>query len=638
MQKINRILIKNFRQYRNVELSFEDEKGIILFIGRTGSGKSNLLNAICWCLYAKEPFHTSDERTIILNEGVEKESKLEEYSVNLEVQIDDIKYQFNRKGNVNGQSLLNVYEKDGQNWKHNADSNAMVEMFLPEALMRFFMFDGESVQNLFKGDYSEKLRESVWKVSNIELLSNAYKHLKVLKTDINKRIGTTNIEVNVVQEEFERTENNIESKNQELIKMRGQKETALINKEKLIQKSREIEKYQEQTSKRASYQERLSILLENFEKIQASIDDVLVREGIFGFLYKSLGESISAIEEIRNRGELPPRIRNVFISDLIDAKSLCICGRSIGEHEITHLKLLMEKNSPLEDRSFLEDDVLEMKIFKKIAEDLPEKLINLEKEKNSIEEEIKKVQQFINNINEELGDATEGGMNEIQESINGFEKLIEQKAIEIAQLENDIKMLEIDKKNKANELSELIQKDAKNQIEKKKLDFIEKNLKILNQIQENIIEKVRESTSIRAEEYFMELIWKKETFSTVTFDKDYRVSVIKYGQSENCLEKLSTGETKVLGFATIKALTSISGFSDVPVFIDAPLEYLDEHVKREFLNLIPSFLPEKQLFIFSPDGEEITDFASKFVQENNCYRIVYDENELTSSIVRKNGQ
>ena len=54
------IKIKNYRQYRNLEMVFDKEKpcDIHLIVASNGVGKTNLLNAINWCLYGDEP-HTS---------------------------------------------------------------------------------------------------------------------------------------------------------------------------------------------------------------------------------------------------------------------------------------------------------------------------------------------------------------------------------------------------------------------------------------------------------------------------------------------------------------------------------------------------------------------------------------------------
>lgn len=48
--KIESIVVENFCSYNALSLSF-DEIGLALLHGKTGSGKSTILDAVCWCLY-----------------------------------------------------------------------------------------------------------------------------------------------------------------------------------------------------------------------------------------------------------------------------------------------------------------------------------------------------------------------------------------------------------------------------------------------------------------------------------------------------------------------------------------------------------------------------------------------------------
>ena len=54
---ISKILINNFRQYRDQIINLTPptkEKNFTIIQGTNGSGKSNLLNSITWCLYGEE--------------------------------------------------------------------------------------------------------------------------------------------------------------------------------------------------------------------------------------------------------------------------------------------------------------------------------------------------------------------------------------------------------------------------------------------------------------------------------------------------------------------------------------------------------------------------------------------------------
>ena len=48
--------MKNFRQYRDAQINFAraSEANFTVILGANGAGKTNIMNAITWCLFGKE--------------------------------------------------------------------------------------------------------------------------------------------------------------------------------------------------------------------------------------------------------------------------------------------------------------------------------------------------------------------------------------------------------------------------------------------------------------------------------------------------------------------------------------------------------------------------------------------------------
>lgn len=76
--RINYIKLKNYRQYRDEKIVFtqpEGSRNFTIIQGATGVGKTNILNALTWCLYGREK-HLREEKykglpvlnTIVLDE------------------------------------------------------------------------------------------------------------------------------------------------------------------------------------------------------------------------------------------------------------------------------------------------------------------------------------------------------------------------------------------------------------------------------------------------------------------------------------------------------------------------------------------------------------------------------------------
>ena len=102
--------IQNYRQYYgNHKLNFASrEEGFTVIMGKNGEGKSNLLNAINWCLYQEEPHgmgdddneHESDNKSLsIINNRYIKDTKPEtraDLKVDIWIQKGDTVYSITR--------------------------------------------------------------------------------------------------------------------------------------------------------------------------------------------------------------------------------------------------------------------------------------------------------------------------------------------------------------------------------------------------------------------------------------------------------------------------------------------------------------------------------------------------------------
>jgi AAA15 family ATPase/GTPase len=64
--RIEKIIAKNYRQFKEIEilLNKKPDNDLHIAIGRNGTGKTNILNAINWCLYGDEPHLSRDSQQL----------------------------------------------------------------------------------------------------------------------------------------------------------------------------------------------------------------------------------------------------------------------------------------------------------------------------------------------------------------------------------------------------------------------------------------------------------------------------------------------------------------------------------------------------------------------------------------------
>lgn len=96
--RIESITLHNFRQFRgDVTINFEKALGkdLHIILAKNGVGKTNILNAITWCLYYKESHLADPSISIcplnanIINEAHSINKKIDTVSVKLVLELDD---------------------------------------------------------------------------------------------------------------------------------------------------------------------------------------------------------------------------------------------------------------------------------------------------------------------------------------------------------------------------------------------------------------------------------------------------------------------------------------------------------------------------------------------------------------------
>ena len=222
------IHIKNYRQYIDEKIVFAKPEGLKNFTiiqGANGSGKTNLLNAITWCLYGIEKHLVKKQKglpivnmsnmeqlrdggikdvyveIVMLDEEHDKivftrtldfrksmDGKIKEVPDSLSPYPDGSKFQIMRQIK-NEMEIIN-------------NPKYILNHLIPEKLEEYFFFDGERLNDYFKDKSGNKIREEVLKISQIDLIESAIKHLKSKQNEFLKETGKLNPKVEEIREKI----------------------------------------------------------------------------------------------------------------------------------------------------------------------------------------------------------------------------------------------------------------------------------------------------------------------------------------------------------------------------------------------------------------------------------------------------
>ena len=349
---ISSISISNYRQYHGKQtLDFKNDKikNVSLILGKNGAGKSNLLNAITWCLYGIEIHKSKDNHdssgmpvinTSALKSLKNNENIIAEVIIHLATDIGPWTIKRTLEGGKSAlgdfyfneaSKLTVIHPVYGQDKIDTGDdTQILINNLLPEALKNFFFIDGEQLREFFKVSTPENIAKAIDIVSQLELVYKAADHLSKVEGNLRKSVKNTTPQLERVLRNIELAQKNSEQLKDTIKQIDKQKEKdhEEITRVKEYLKSHSSAKISTLENERQSLETDVRKLNEQIGKKESQRNSYLVEIAPFIYLKKEIEDTYKIIEEKVEKGELPPRIKETFIRELLE-KGHCICGNEL---------------------------------------------------------------------------------------------------------------------------------------------------------------------------------------------------------------------------------------------------------------------------------------------------------------------
>lgn len=651
--KIHCLEIENYRQFRGknkIDFSLDNEKNFTVIQGVNGAGKTNILNAITWCLYGTEA-HLLKYRDKM---GKINEAALAEMNdgdtLNTCVKITlgteapififerEIEAQKHNGTITSSEKIPKAWRLISGDWDPLKSPESAIQSLLPERIHQFFFFDGERLDDFFQTESAEDVKRAILDVSQIQLLETGVDHTNYVMNQITKKEKGTSPKIEELTTKIEAISKGKENTEKKLKEARIDLHDVQleINKlqEKLRNSSQEIIKTkQKQRDDLDTQNESYKKLIENFEK---ESNRNLLTLGVPVFGYKAIIETISKINEKTAKGELPPKIRAIYLKELLDREE-CLCGENLKQNKRAKEKILVL----LEDTKFteIEEDIMTGKYALENAilsiSDSFHKQNDIRQNTAEFIKKINENNEILKTLSKEIEDFDVDEIGKIESRLITFQNKqrefhqqegILKSKIELA--ENTVKELnrEIEKETKAKKIHELLVK---------KRQICQSVIETLEEIKKELIDEVRDQIETNTRKYFFDLIWKKDTFKELTINDDYEISVLSKHGSE-ALGSLSAGERQVLALSFMSALRGVSGFS-APVIIDTPLGRISGEPRSNIASSLPDYLKNIQVTLLVTDEEYTETVKSKLLPSvNKEYVLQHDEEESRTKVVLEN--
>jgi len=639
--RLESIMLKDFRQYRDeiIKFAYSDKKRNLTVIqGSNGAGKTNLLNAITWCLYAQE-MHLGDKYKALplmntatiadIQSGMVREVLVqicmrdeENKQIIITRTLPFVKSENGRMqktsdhyANSPDGSVFKIGRQRGKEIKLDPHPEYTLSKIVPATIQEYFFFNGERLDDYFREFSGEKIRKAVFKMSQIDIMKRAIEHLKSLKSHLLKRHNDLNPEVDSIRAETERCAEQSREHEKQLERQRVERQKAAEQKQEFATKLRgsSVPTIMQLDEERDKVRSDLANLREKLGVLDKEKFAYLVGKAPYILGYRAIMVTKKLLESRKEAGDIPPQYRKGFVEKLIRT-GICICGTDISE-ETEHRRKVVRLLKTCDAISDISGELMEdygritgilgsLQEFRKTQTDygkmIKESEVNVaEKSKrlDQITDEIEQVDVEKIRFWEGKRQEYETIEDRLREDIGRMKYIVDQDRQKLDDLNR--------------RLMRELEKEEKYAILRRTLDLCDETIREAEKTRDSIMEDVRTEIEERTKKQFFSLMWKKRTYTDVVIDKEYNISV-KDQSGMEAIGTLSAGERQVLALSFMAALNIISGFNS-PIVIDTPLARLSKSVKENLADNLSGFFRDKQVCLLVTDEEYSSQVRKKLL-------------------------
>ncbi len=645
--RIKSIELKNYRQFVDGKIDFKlkADKNVLVIQGRNGFGKSNIFNAINWCFFGiEEHLGKDDDGLPKCNTEIFKKMKQgssSETSVKLILDTENGPVSIERTVSTNklkegsfseDDPEVRVFQLINQDWKRSPYPELFISKILPKNMRHFFFIDGEKLRELFKNINPKNIKDSIFDLSQITLLQNSIDHLSSFKTVLRKSIkNEPNLEM--YEEQLEKLQTRIAEKKKELDELSSSRDDIYLKKRKLDEQIDKIdnEQLRKLELQRISLEGSIANLEEKLKSTKSEYSSYLIKIGPSVFTKNAILFALELIRDRERTGELPPKIQQTFIEELLKNNE-CICGVSLEHNHESKKKLenLLEK-AKLSD---LVNDAMQMKYtltpLLRDLEHMPDSIGKYEKAIAGYESEYELKQKELAEVKNNIGNIDVEKIKGMQQTREKVSMLLKEQSSRIGRLSQEVKYEEDKYKEVEKLYNEELAKKNKYKSIKDKIEYCDRAIKELDKIKNKIMHEIKCETQKTTEAYFGKLITAKD-FDRFEIKDDYDLVIEKDGF--NAVRSLSAAETLCLGYSFMAALRRASSFL-APIVIDTPLAKIDKEYRKNVALWFKDALHDAQVVLLVTDAEYTEGFRNTIkVNVAQEFEIKHDKTMKTSEVV-----
>ncbi len=340
------LTVNNFRCFYGIHrlvFSTEQGKSVTVIHGENGSGKTNILNAIYWCLTDAFTPRFQDPELLINKAAVDDFLSLDCW-VELQFSHGGQTFLARRTAIRRAKSDLEVRCTSDPAMRVGP-GQIFLDRIIPSTLARWFFFDAEAIGSLELGG-SQQLKVEIRRVLGFQLVDDLLVDLDACVEERKRKQSQRSASKSVpkIQEDIDRIAHILPVHASKAEQLERELESAERSLQILEDKLRELPKSRP-LLERIRQLEQLKAT--RTTRRQELIDDESRVLGEFAPAVLLSPFSASFSEKLRvkeNSGRLPAPFSDQLVDDIL-GDGLCICGRPVDSHSDEEMRILSLKKS-----------------------------------------------------------------------------------------------------------------------------------------------------------------------------------------------------------------------------------------------------------------------------------------------------
>jgi DNA sulfur modification protein DndD len=651
---IYKLEMYNFRQYiglQEVEFSTDTDKNVTVLIGVNTSGKTTIIRAFEWCLYAKNGF----EDPVLLNSEVRDNMNVgdsQDVWVAVTFSHDDSNgqkiytlkrrytYLCNEKIRNEGKLFVGLNKKpdedltltylqaDGQTKTAIKRENISesIDRVLPQDLSDYFFFGGERISGIAnRNDLSNAVRG----LMRLDVLENARNHIREALKRFSSRIDTTG------DSKAQDAKASIETSKKKIQQFIETRDNAQAEMEHYQQQENEYnvelsKSNVEQVKKAKAERDRINraITAENtrFENAIKAYVDLFNKRPFAFFGMPSIKKSLEVLQNMNDEVECVPGMNQDSIDYLLK-RGKCICGTHLDPGSQPYQLVLQERKKlpPETIGAVVMNYKNKSEGYLSGSESFFSDIEDKYKEIRSIKRHIAELQEDAERQSELIIDDTDAKAIEIKRK-EAHTRYLEAKS-DYDQAIRDIGGCERDIRNCEDVIDKYAKNSTKNQRLVRYITYATAVQEWLSDTYQKKEEKVRTELQNRVNDNFAKMYHGERS---ILIDDKYRVKYADVTTEE------SDGLKAVKSFAFIASLVSMAKDKILdddemklgqvyPLVMDAPFSNVDEIHIDNICKILPQTANQVIMAVMQKDWEYASVNLDKYVGKS--YTISKDKDE-----------